>query len=50
MENIIIIAIVLLAVGSAASYIIKKKKNGAKCIGCPNSDSCGKCCCEGKGK
>ena len=35
MEAIIIIAI-LLIVGGAVAYIIKEKKSGKKCIGCPN--------------
>lgn len=44
MENLIIIAIVLIIVGFAAWYIIKEKKKGTKCIGCPYSKQCnGKC-------
>ena len=44
MENLIIIAIVLIIVGLAAWYIIKEKKKGTKCIGCPYSKQCsGKC-------
>jgi radical SAM protein with 4Fe4S-binding SPASM domain len=44
MENLIIIAIVLIIAGLAAWYIIKEKKKGAKCIGCPYSKQCnGKC-------
>ncbi len=39
-DNIIIIAIVLAIVGLAAFYIIKAKKSGKKCIGCPDSGSC----------
>ena len=35
MENIIIIAIVALIIISAAAYVIKAKKSGRKCIGCP---------------
>lgn len=54
-----IIAIIVSAVviGSATLYIIKAKKSGKKCIGCPDSASCssGKCsgscsaCCCGCG-
>ena len=41
----IIIAIVLLAiVGGAIAYIIKAKKSGAKCIGCPSGGSCSGSC------
>lgn len=36
----IIIAVVLAIVGGAALYIWKAKKNGKKCIGCPDSGSC----------
>ena len=44
MENLIIIAIVLIIAGLAAWYIIKEKKKGTKCIGCPHSKQCnGKC-------
>lgn len=41
----IIIAIVLLAImGGVVAYIIKAKKRGVKCIGCPAGGSCsGKC-------
>ena len=41
MINLIIIAIVFLIVGGATFYIIKEKKKGTACIGCPNSGSCG---------
>lgn len=46
MENIIIIAILVIILGSAAFYVYKAKKSGQKCIGCPNSCSCNKnnCC------
>lgn len=48
MVNIILIAIILAAVGGAALYIYRAKKNGQACIGCPNSKQCGKhkCSCE----
>lgn len=41
MENIIIIAILVVIVGLAALYIYKAKKSGKKCIGCPDSGNCG---------
>ena len=34
-----ILAIVLI-VGGAVAYIIKAKKSGQKCIGCPDAKSC----------
>ena len=40
MENFIIIAIVVLIIGCAIAYIIKEKKKGIKCIGCPNAEMC----------
>ena len=52
MENYIIIAIVLLIVALAGAYVYKAKKSGKKCIGCPDSGSCGgncSCCSCGCG-
>lgn len=50
--DFIVLSVVLVIVGSAVAYIIKAKKNGTKCIGCP-SGGCGcsnkneksGCCC-----
>lgn len=38
--DIIAVAIIVLIIGGAAAYIIKAKKNGKKCIGCPYGCSC----------
>lgn len=38
-EVIAIIAIVVI-IGGALLYIIRAKKRGAKCIGCPDGGSC----------
>lgn len=35
MADLIIILIIVAVVGAAVGYIIKAKKSGAKCIGCP---------------
>jgi len=45
LSDIIAIALILLIIGGALFYIIKAKKSGKKCIGCPDSASCesGKC-------
>ena len=44
MINVIILAVVLLLVGGAIAYIIKAKKKGVTCIGCPAGGHCsGKC-------
>lgn len=39
-ETYIVIAVILAIVGLAAWYVIKAKKNGKKCIGCPDGCSC----------
>ncbi len=47
MENIIVIAIVAAVVVAALIYLIRMKKKGVKCIGCPYANDCGKrdCSC-----
>ncbi|MBQ8227733.1 MAG: FeoB-associated Cys-rich membrane protein [Clostridia bacterium] len=40
MDNAIIVAVVLVIIGLAAWYVIKAKKSGKKCIGCPDSNCC----------
>ncbi len=40
MTDLIIAGIVLVVIGAAIAYIIKAKKNGAKCIGCPANGKC----------
>ena len=44
-ENIVIIVVLAFVLVMSAGYIIKAKKSGAKCIGCPSSHECGKCSC-----
>ena len=41
--DIIAVAVVLLIVGAASFYIIRSKKHGKKCIGCPYGESCSSC-------
>ncbi len=52
MENFIIIVILAVILGSAITYIIKEKKKGVRCIGCPAAGKCGagngKTACGGK--
>ena len=50
--DIIVIAVIALILGLAVFYIIKAKKSGKKCIGCPDSGSCSGACsgCCGCGK
>ena len=38
--NAVAIAVIALIVGGALFYIIRAKKKGKKCIGCPYADSC----------
>ena len=40
MTDIIIVGILLLIVGGAIFYIVKEKKKGTKCIGCPAAGNC----------
>ncbi len=40
LADIIVIAVIVLIIGAAVAYIIKAKKSGKKCIGCPYGDSC----------
>lgn len=48
-QDIIAVAVIVCIVGAAAFYIIKAKKSGKKCIGCPDSGSCkGECGCCGE--
>ena len=44
MIDIILILIIGLILGLAIGYIVKAKKKGARCIGCPDSGSCGGGC------
>ncbi|MBR2923555.1 MAG: FeoB-associated Cys-rich membrane protein [Clostridia bacterium] len=40
MANAIVIFVLILIVGAAAAYVIKAKKRGQKCIGCPYAKEC----------
>lgn len=47
----IAIAVILLIVGAAAFYLIRAKRRGEKCVGCPYAKQCGgKCGGCGHGK
>lgn len=43
MTNIVVILILLAIIGGATFYIVKAKKSGAKCIGCPSAKTCSFC-------
>lgn len=40
MADILVIAIIAVILILAIRYIVKSKKSGAKCIGCPDGCSC----------
>lgn len=40
MTNIIVAAILVVIVGGAICYIVRAKRHGAKCIGCPADCHC----------
>ena len=40
LADIIVIAVIVLIIGGASAYIVKAKKSGKKCIGCPDGGSC----------
>lgn len=46
MENIIVILILLIIAGSILWYLIRAKKRGQKCVGCPYAKECQKKSCE----
>lgn len=57
MADFIIIMIIMILIGFAVAYIVKAKKNGEKCIGCPAVGKCARkkeaytqcdCSCHGK--
>lgn len=43
MENIIIIVILLAIVTGSIWYLLRAKKRGQKCVGCPYSTACNGC-------
>ena len=40
MDNIIPAAVLLAILGAAIAYIIREKKKGHKCVGCPYAKEC----------
>ena len=52
MADLIVAMLVLMIIAAAVAYIIRAKKKGAKCIGCPAAGTCSgkskedsQCCC-----
>lgn len=50
MENYIVIGILAAIVGASVWYLIRAKKRGEKCIGCPYAKACGSKCSCGENK
>lgn len=49
MADILVGIVLLMMIGGAAGYIVKEKKKGTKCIGCPAAGACAqKCGCVSK--
>lgn len=44
MKDIIIIIFITIVVGSALLYLIRSKRRGEKCVGCPYAKQCGGKC------
>ncbi len=40
MTNIIVILVLAAIIGAATAYVVRRKKQGHKCIGCPYSREC----------
>ena len=40
MKNLIVVIILAIILGLAITYIVKSKKKGVKCIGCPSGGNC----------
>ena len=40
MENLVAVLILAVLIGGASAYLIRAKRNGVKCVGCPARGSC----------
>lgn len=49
LTDIIVTVVLVVILGSAIAYIIKSKKSGVKCIGCPSGCNCSQSHKEGSG-
>ena len=47
MVNVIAVLALLAIVGASAFYVIRAKKKGQRCIGCPHAKSCPSAKCGG---
>ncbi|MBE6656496.1 MAG: FeoB-associated Cys-rich membrane protein [Ruminococcaceae bacterium] len=46
MVDFVVVGVLLLVLGAAAFYLIRAKKRGQRCVGCPCAKSCGGKCGE----
>lgn len=44
MIDVVLILFLVLIIGGAVLYVVRARKNGVKCIGCPASGSCSRNC------
>lgn len=49
MEDVVIILILAAIVGGIVWYLLRARKRGEKCIGCPYAKQCGGHCSKGCG-
>lgn len=49
MENFIAAGILIVLIGAIVFYLIKEKKKGGKCVGCPYAKQCSNHCNGGYG-
>ena len=40
MASVIVAVVMLIIIGAAIAYIVKEKKKGTVCIGCPHAGTC----------
>lgn len=44
LTDIVALLVILLVVGAAVAYIVREKRRGAVCVGCPMGKSCAQKC------
>jgi len=44
LTDIVVLIVIVLTVGGAIAYIVRAKRRGQKCVGCPYAKECGGCC------
>ena len=46
LTDFIVLGVFLLIIGLVIFYIVREKKKGKACIGCPYAEGCTKCSCQ----